>query len=158
MAQERPNRFIEWLTATRQHLPQLRRQAGEWVAFVREEPQRVWDTPAVRYSVYGIGALLAAWIISFTIGLFAPSTPPSAKPQATTADYHVICTDPGCGTRFTIRRPFEFSRFPVECPTCSKQSGHAARLCNSPICRGRWVVPVEGNGVTTCPHCDTRFE
>lgn len=153
MAQERPNRLVEWLAVAREHWPEVRRGISEWTAQVREEPQLIWATPAVRYAVYGTGALLAAWFITFAIGLITPPLPAAAKPQATTADYHVLCTNPACGHHFIINRKFGFRGFPVDCSKCGKNTGAAARQCNSPTCRGKWIVPKESPGQAQCPVC-----
>ncbi|MBI4716652.1 MAG: hypothetical protein HY763_02525 [Planctomycetes bacterium] len=153
MAQEKPNRIVEWVLLMRQHLPVVRQHALDWVAACREEPWRIWHTPAVRYLAYGIGGLVAAWMVVAFVNSFAPPLPASAKPMATTADFHVVCADPGCGHHFLIHRPFGFRRFPVTCPKCDRETGVHARLCGSPQCGGRWVAPAETDGVVVCSQC-----
>jgi len=158
MAQERPNRLAEWFTAARDHAPQVRRSAGEWLQQVREEPRLIWETPAVRYATYGVVALIGGWLVTVAVAMITPPPPAGAKPEATTADFHVLCANDTCGHHFVINRKFGFSKFPVECPRCKKQTGMAARRCDSPTCRGRWIVPVAKDGGLTCPSCGVRFD
>jgi len=157
MAYERPNKFVEWYEAVREHAPAMRRAVKDWWGQVREEPWLIWETPAIRYATYGIGGLLIVWSVTFAIGLLTPPLPPNARPEATTADFHVICTDSSCHHHFVINRDFGFDDFPVACPKCGKETGMAARMCNSPTCRGRWVTPVDADGKRKCPECGAVF-
>jgi hypothetical protein len=124
---------------------------------VKEEPRLFWDTTAVRYTAYGVGGLLSVWLVSWLATSLAPPRPADAKPEATTADFHVICTHPDCGEHFVIHRKFGFNRYPVECPKCRRQTGMAARLCSSSVCQGKWVVPREVDGRQRCPLCNEPF-
>jgi len=151
MAQEKPNLFSEWLMAARTNAPVIREHFQEWLAAVREEPRLLWETTAVRYMTYIIGGLAIVWGLNYAIYLFTPPPPTGTRPQAVTADYHVICTE--CGHHFMIHRPFGFRGFPVQCPACKKMTGVSARRCTSPTCKGRWVAPVMENGHPTCPIC-----
>jgi hypothetical protein len=158
MAQERPNRLVEWYLAAKQQAPRVRESAAEWLGQVKEEPRLLWATPAVRYAVYGTGALVAAWCVTFFVGLFTPARAASAKPAATTADFHVVCANPDCGHHFVINRKFGFGKFPVECTKCRKPTGMAARICASPTCVNRWVVPRATESGLTCPYCNAGFQ
>ena len=153
MAQEKPNPLGEWLNLARRNAPIAREHFNEWLGAVREEPRLLWETSAVRYSTYGLGGLLIAWLAIYLLGLFVPPPPPGARAQATTADFHVICSRPECGHHFQIHRPFGFHNFPVECPACKQTTGVKALLCTSPTCVNRWVVPVEKEGRPFCSRC-----
>lgn len=157
MAQEKPNRLVEWLMLARTQTPVLHERLAIWWTAVREEPRLAWETTAVRYVVYVIGAVVLWRTVAWGIWFISPPPPPDAKPQATTADFHVLCTEPRCGTHFVIHRAFGFDDFPVECPQCKQRTGQAARLCNSPTCDGRWVVPFLRDGTKTCPYCGSVF-
>jgi hypothetical protein len=113
----------------------------------------MWETSAIRYATYSVGAILAVWLVTFVVGFLTPPPPAGAKAVATTADYHVICYDSACAYHFVIQRTFGFHDFPVECPKCKKQTGVAARRCNSAACQGRWVAPIEVDGAKKCPIC-----
>jgi len=153
MAQERPNRLVEWVALIRKNAPIFREQARDWMSEVREEPRLLWEASAIRYAIYGVGAILAIWSVTFLIGMLTPPPPLGAKSEATTADYHVICSDPACGYHFVVQREFGFRGFPIQCPKCNKQAGVSARRCNSATCMGRWIAPIEVNGLMTCPVC-----
>ncbi len=157
MAYEGPNRLAEWYTALREQVPVVRKGFADWLEQVREEPWLIWETPAVRYLVYGFGAFITVWCVTFVIGFITPPPPKGAREQATSADFHVVCVDASCHNHFVMRREFGFDDFPVQCPKCMKQSGQAARPCNSQTCGGRWVAPVEANGKKTCPVCGGVF-
>jgi len=141
MAQEKPSKLAEWVVAIRAHAPELRRAAGEWCEQVRDEPVLLWETPAIRYGVYGLCAMLLVACISFGIRMITPPAPAGAGPEATTADFHVLCAHPECGAHFVIHRKFGFSRFPVECPHCGRTSGQRAVPCTAEDCTQRWVLP-----------------
>jgi len=157
MAYEDPNRLTEWLAAVREHVPTLRRSFGEWWAQIRDEPALLWETPPVRYGAYGVGGLLFVWMMTFAIEMITPPPPAGARPEATTADFHVVCTNATCKHHFVIHREFGFDDFPQRCPKCKKESGQAALRCSSKTCNGRWVAPVVKNGVKTCPICGNAF-
>jgi hypothetical protein len=157
MAQERPNRLAEWLMLVRRQTPIVREHFAAWIEAVREEPRLAWETSAVRYTVYGLAALVLVWFATNLSGWIAPP-PPSAKPAATTADFHVVCSDPNCGYHFVIHRKFGFDDFPVECPKCHHKTGVSARRCNSPTCDGRWVAPLQTDQGLKCPLCGAKLE
>ena len=111
----------------------------------------IWQTPAIRYSAYGLTALLGVWVLSWGIGLVQPA---KTAPPAATADFHVFCTDGSCGHHFVINKGFDFDDFPVVCPKCKKRSGQRAMRCVSKTCRRRWVVPKIKDDEYRCPDCD----
>jgi hypothetical protein len=158
MAQQKPNRIAEWILLLRQNYPVARQHLAEWVVACREQPRLFWETTAVRYAACLVGGLVGVWLISTLVGWFVPPPPPTARPAATTADYHVICTNPRCDSHFVIHRKFGFRGFPVECPRCRQQTGVSARRCLSEQCRGQWVAPVQSHGKLKCPECGREFE
>jgi len=153
MAQEDPNRLTEWVGLVRAQVPVVRQRFEEWLTAVREEPALIWETAAVRYTAYSLGAVLLVLAASWTARGLAPPPPANAKPGATTADFHVICTSPKCGHHFVIHRELGFHRFPVECPACRGKTGMQGRRCYSPTCQGRWVAPQNRDDVLYCPIC-----
>ncbi|MHC4696437.1 MAG: hypothetical protein ACYTFA_06830 [Planctomycetota bacterium] len=153
MAQEDPNRLAEWLLLFRKQAPIVRRHFDDWVEEVREEPRLIWETPAVRYAIYGLVAVALAWGALRVANSIAPQPPPDAQRQAATADFHVVCSNQRCGHHFLIHKKFGFRKFPLVCPKCKQESGHRARRCNSPTCRGRWVAPERVGGMLKCPRC-----
>ncbi len=157
MAYEGPNRLAEWYQALREQLPVVRKAFTDWRDQVREEPELIWQTPAVRYVVYGLGAMMTVWGVTFAIALITPPPPKGAREQATTADFHVVCTDAMCHHHFVMRREFGFDDFPVQCPKCQKQSGQSARPCNSKTCGGKWVAPIVTDSKKVCPVCQGVF-
>lgn len=157
MAQEKPNRLVEWYLLIKRQAPVLREHLLDWSQAVREEPTLLWHTPAIRYAVYLLVGVLLVTTVGWGVNMLTPPPPPGAKPEATTADFHVLCTNPACGVHFAVRRPFGFDDFPVVCPHCHEKSGFAARRCPSPTCKGRWVVPERIDGGTRCPICKTPF-
>ncbi len=158
MAQEERNRLAEWVLTVRERAPLVRERFGDWLHAVREEPYLLWDTSAVRYATYTVGAVVAALILSTVPGMFVPARPEEAKKTATTADYRVICTRESCGHQFIINRKFGFRKFPMPCAACQKNTGVQARLCTSQTCNRKWVAPVEQNRRWYCPHCGEPFE
>jgi hypothetical protein len=158
MPQERPNRLVEWWLLLKRQTPLMRQYVADWFAAVREEPYLIWQTPAIRYAVYGVGGLMLVWIVTGIVSAMVPPPPAGAQPRATTADFHVLCTNPSCGEHFVINRKFGFKAFPVKCIKCGLNTGYAARKCNSSTCRGRWVVPFKEEAVHKCPHCGKAFE
>jgi len=153
MAQEKPNRWVEWLLLIRERAPEIRTRFNEWFYSCREEPRLIWQTPPVRYAVFGLSGLIVIWIVVGLVETFAPAPPAAAQPEATTAVYHVLCTSPDCGEHFAIERHFGFRDFPVECPKCGRKTGERAFKCNSQTCQGRWVIPVMVDDQPTCPIC-----
>ena len=158
MAQEDPNRLIEWLGVLRKAAPRVKQSAEAWVAQMREEPHLIWETPAVRYVVYGVAGLILVLGVRMATEMLTPARSALAKPAATTGDFHVVCTDPTCGHHFVIHRAFGFSKFPVKCPNCERDRGASARKCSSSTCRGRWVAPVHEENGLACPTCGAPFE
>ena len=158
MAQEKPNRLAEWVVLLRRQWPVVQRHGAEWLDACREDPRLIWQTAVIRYGVYGLGLLIGIWLLITVAHSIAPPLPVSATPEATTADFHVVCTDPNCGYHFVIHRPFGFSKFPVDCPRCERKTGEQARPCNSKTCQGRWIAPVDVDGKLTCPHCGAEIE
>ena len=156
MAQEEPNRFVEWFHLLRGQVPVVRQRLKDWVEAVREEPALIWQTTTVRYAVYGLGAVVLLWGASQVAGTIAP--PATARPQAKTADFHVVCTNQDCRHHFVIHREFGYREFPVDCPKCQKRTGAQARPCNSATCRGRWVPLERQDGKLYCPVCGAQFE
>ena len=158
MAQEDPNRLIEWLGVLRKAAPRVKQHFEAWVDQVREEPRLIWETPAVRYVVYGVAGLIVVLVARTATEMLTPARSVSARPAATSGDFHVVCTDPTCGHHFVIHREFGFSKFPVKCPKCERERGASARRCSSSTCRGSWVAPVREDGRLACPTCGAPFE
>ena len=158
MAQEKPNRLVEWLLLARKQWPVARRHFDDWWAAVREEPALFWQTVAVRYVVYGLSAFLLMFVLVKGVSLITPPPPASAKPAATTADFHVVCSNAKCGHHFVIHRKFGFRSFPVVCPHCKNETGIAARKCTSESCKGQWVAPQKSSDGLTCPHCGRKLD
>lgn len=157
MSQEGPNRFAEWLLLLREQIPAVRHRLGVWLSAVQEEPALLWQTNVVRYAAFGGGGLLAVWLLVSLVGMLTPPPPASARPTATTADFHVVCANPSCGYHFVVHRRFGFHDFPVKCPRCGQETGTRALLCNSPTCRGRWVAPRKTAKGALCPVCGMRL-
>lgn len=158
MAQERPSRLVEWLMLVRKQTPILREHFAVWLEAVREEPRLLWETSAVRYAAYGLAGAMLIWMATTFTGWLAPPPPPSARPAATTADFHIVCSDPTCGHHFVLHRKFGFDDFPVECPQCKRLTGVSARRCNSATCGGRWVAPVRSEQEQRCPLCSAKLD
>jgi len=134
MAQESPNRLAEWLMLVRKQMPVAREHIATWLEAVREEPRLAWATSAVRYTVYGLAGVVLIWSATALTGWLTPPPPASARPAATTADFHVVCSDSQCAHHFVINRKFGFDDFPVKCPQCQRETGVSARRCNSAPC------------------------
>lgn len=158
MAQEKQSRLEEWAGIVRAQIPVVRERFDTWVAGVAEDPSLLWQTATVRYTVYVFGAVILFWAVSGVAHMVTPPLPANARPEATTADFHVICANPECGHHFVIHRDFAFDQFPVACPKCKRATGMQARRCNSPTCRGRWVPPESRDGHSYCPVCGAEFE
>lgn len=157
MAQEKPNSLTEWLQAARTQAPIARDRAAEWLAAARDDPALIWRTPAIRYGVYGLAAVVVMVAVRAGIGLFATPVPVDAGPVATSADFHVVCSDEACQSHFVIHRDFGFNDFPVECAKCKKATGQPSRRCHSSTCQGRWVTPKQQGAAKACPHCGSEF-
>lgn len=127
--------------AFREHVPTLRRGIVDWWEAVVAEPALLWETPAVRYGVYGGGGLLAVWLVSLAATMLTPPAPEGAKAEATSADFHVICSNPECHKHFVVHREFGFRGFPVECPRCKERKGLRAVPCTGDHCTQRWILP-----------------
>lgn len=153
MAQERPNRLAEWVVLLREQVPVVRRHLSEWAKACWEEPRLIWETSAVRYATYLLAGMIGLWGVVTMADLIAPPRPVSARPEATQADFHVICSNPDCRHHFVIRRKFGFRKFPVRCPKCGREMGEQARRCTSKACQGRWVLPAKREGLAVCPRC-----
>ncbi|UCE60607.1 MAG: hypothetical protein JSU63_02430 [Phycisphaerales bacterium] len=154
MAQEnRNNPLSEWLLLFRRQAPILRQAFDEWVEEVRGEPRLIWETPAVSYSTYCVGGLLLLWIVAGVANTVAPPKPPDAGPAATTADFHVVCSNERCRHHFVVNKKFGFRGFPVTCTKCGQETGMQARKCNSAACFGRWIIPEKVGNMLKCPHC-----
>ncbi len=149
------SRLVEWFVLVKDEwLPSQRARLVAWGEAVREEPYLICQTPAIRYGVYGLGSLLAVWVLVWTVSLLEPAPVKNARPRATTAAYDVVCTDPTCGHHFMINRKFGFKKFPVECSKCRQRTGQRARRCSSPACSGGFVAPTEVEDQLRCPECD----
>jgi len=158
MPQEDRKRLVEWYELVRGQVPVLRRRFEDWLAAVRKEPALIWETGAVRYTVYGVGLIVLLWSVSLAADMLTPAPPAGARSAATTADFHVVCSDFQCGHHFVIHRKFGFGKFPVVCSRCQQKTGMQARRCSSTICQGRWVAPVNREGRLCCPWCRGQFE
>lgn len=152
MAQESPNRLAEWVLLVRRQAPVIKQQFADWLDACKQEPRLIWETAAIRYTTYLVTGMIVVQVVLSSVTAFQPPLPPSAKAAATTADFHVICTNSACATHFVIHRSFGFDDFPVQCPLCKQETGLAARQCLSSKCHGRWVVPIEKSGMK-CSIC-----
>ncbi len=153
MAQEERNRLVEWFSVLRKQIPVVRRYCLDWFEAVREEPRLIWETDPVRYAVYGLSGLLTVWIALGVLHSVTPPPPASARPEATSADYHVVCSNRSCSHHFVIHRSFGFRGFPVKCSGCAQETGSRALRCTSTSCKGRWVAPVQTERARKCPQC-----
>ena len=151
MPVQKESRLGQWIVALREGWPTVRARMDEWTVAVRQEPALIWATPAVRYTVYVLGGLVAVYLLTWGVGQFQP---PEAAPLAETADFHVLCTAPGCGHHFIINEEFGFDDFPVPCSKCGKESGRRAVRCASKTCGRRWVLPQVKDDEYRCPYCD----
>ncbi len=153
MAQEDPNRLAEWVLLCRRQWPIVKQQIADWVEASRENPSLIWAAPGVRYTTFVLIGVIGVWVLSGLAGAIAPPPPRAARPEATTADYHVICVDPECESHFVINRQFGFGSFPVKCAKCERKTGERAVRCNSQTYKGRWVAPIDEGGASECPRC-----
>ena len=158
MAQEKPNRLVEFVLLLRKQGSVLRQHVVEWLAAIQENPRLLWEAAGIRYFTYLVGGVMLAWGASVIAHSLAPPLPPGAKQLATTADFHVLCSRPECGEHFIINRSFGFRSFPVPCAKCQQTTGNLARQCNSEKCHGRWVRPTPDETGSTCPMCAQPFD
>lgn len=156
MAQEKPNKLAEWLSIVREQSPTWREAVRRWAAHVMEDPSLIWQNAVVRYVTYGLAGIVLLVTVNTIMRAVSPPVPQSAKPEAVTADYHVICTAGNCGHHFVINRRFGFNGFPVTCSQCEKETGSQAIKCPQMTCQ-RWVVPIETETGRYCPECDYGF-
>ncbi len=157
MAQEKPNRFVEWLLIARENYPVLRRRLSAWWEAVREEPALIWRSRGVRYAVYSFALIILLWGTSSLSNSIAGITPENKKERASTGDFHVVCSRAECEHHFVIHREFGFDDFPVKCSKCEQETGTAARRCTSQECKGRWTAPEPRDGTPYCPYCGESF-
>ena len=149
------SRLIAWyLLIKDEWLPAQRQKLGEWWSAVREEPRLLWDTPQVVYGLIGLGGLVVILVAVSLLNAFTPPPPANARPEATTANFHVVCSRSECLHHFMIERNFGFDDFPVECPRCHHQTGQLALRCRSNTCGGRYVPTIEKDGQLHCRICD----
>lgn len=153
MAQESPNRLVEWYLAIRAWLPVARRGVESWVAQVRAEPVLLWESQAVRCTLLGLGGLVVVWLVMTGVNLVALPPPADAQAPSDRAYFHVICSDSACRHHFTIYEKKSFDGFPVKCPRCGKLDGEQARQCFSKSCAGRWTVSQLRDKQPVCGSC-----
>lgn len=158
MAQEKPNRLSEWVLLIRKKSPVVREHLADWVAEVRKEPRLLWETAAVRYTVYLVAAIALLAGTKCGVRMVTPAPPASAKEPAHTADFHVLCGDSRCAHHFVINRKFGFEKFPVACPKCKAMTGQRAVKCYSAQCQGRWVAIDDSSGPAKCARCGGALE
>lgn len=149
------NRLVTWyLLVKDEWLPTQRRRLEEWWSAVRAEPRLAWETPQVRYGVFGLGIVAAVLVVASLFNALTLPPPAAARPEATTANFHVVCSNPTCGHHFLIVGKFGFDDFPVNCPRCNQKTGQRALRCKSSVCQGRYVPTVEKDGQLHCRICD----
>jgi len=139
MPVEKESKLSVWIAALREWVPMVRARTVDWWMVVRENPVLIWQTPAVRYTVIGIGGLIAVLVLRWFLLAMAPDSAGGGKPTRT-AQFHVICDSPDCGHHFAITREFKFKKFPVQCPKCNKKTGYRAVLSTSGPDKGQWVI------------------
>ncbi len=139
MPVDKESRLALWIGAVREWAPTVRPRLVEWWEVIRENPVLIWQTPAVRYSVYGLGLIVAVLVLQWGASLLLPPQMVGSEP-ARTAQFHVLCSNPSCGHHFVIERKFKFKDFPVQCPKCHQQTGHRAVRVNTGPDRGKWVI------------------
>ena len=158
MAQEDPNRLVEWFEAARERWPEVRQSIVDWIEDVRSEPQLLLESRTVRMTAAGIALVVAALLLSWMARSCSPIPPGATEVVAETADFHVVCRHEDCAYHFVVHRDFGFHRFPVGCPRCDRLTGERARRCFSASCRGRWVPPEQDDEERFCPRCGERFD
>ena len=147
------NRWMEWWEITRSRKEAARIGLREWWEAVKAEPELVWQTPAVRYTTFLIGALIAVIAVRTAIDMLQPVDPALMTPLAKTANFDVICSNARCGRHFIIERKFKFRKFPVSCPYCELKTGQRALRCTSKTCRSKLVLTVRVDGQVHCADC-----
>jgi hypothetical protein len=146
------DRWTEWRQIARERIEVARHGLREWADACREEPVLIWQTPAVRYTVYSIGALVIILILRGAVGLLEPKGV-SHQPRAATANFDVICDNAECQHTFAIQRKFKFRKFPVTCPHCNERTGQRALRCPSESCRGRLARTIKKDDGWYCAEC-----
>ena len=144
------SKFAEYRVAFKEWRDTAKTRLGEWKDAVREEPALIWQTTAIRYTVYALGGFMALFSVLWLLSLFQPA---EVRPPARTADFHVLCTNRACGRHFVINRKFNFDDFPVVCPECQQKTGYQAMRCTSKQCGGRWVISKAQAGDYRCSQC-----
>lgn len=147
------NRWTEWLEITRERKDVARLALREWWVAVKAEPELFWQTPAVRYAAYGLGALMVIFAMRTAIEMLQPVDPKLMTPRAKTANFDVICSNPQCRQHFLIERKFKFRRFPVTCRYCDQETGRQALRCTSEACRGKLVMTARVDSKHQCTAC-----
>ncbi len=150
------NRWLEWLEIGKARRESASINLREWWTAAKEEPELVWQTPAVRYTTYITGGLLMVLALRTAVDMFQPVNPAMMTPPAKTAYFDVICSNAACGRHFVIERKFSFHRFPVTCPFCKQPTGQRALRCPSATCHGRMTIVTEVQGQPTCQVCGIR--
>ena len=148
------SKLAKVIVAFREWLPTVKPYLQERYAFVRDTPGLVWRLPEVKYPLIALGGLLVVGLLRFVIGFLSPVPGDSFKPQATTGDFQVVCTNEQCKKRFVINRKFKFDDFPVECPACKQHTGRRALRCHSKACRGQLVPTEIRSGDYVCRQCN----
>ncbi len=154
------NRLSQWIIALREFLPTIKPRLRDRYIPLHETPTLAWHYPEIKYTTYLLAALVMIWLVRFAIVLIQPGPPESFKPQATTADFQVFCTNPQCPSHdqlFVIHREFGFHGFPVECPVCKKLTGLRALKCFSPTCNGKLIPARYENSHWVCTVCGQVF-
>ncbi len=153
MAQENPNKLVEWYLALKEWAPTVPQHFRAWLEAVRAEPYLIWQTHTVRDVTYGMGCIVLLIVASSLPEWIAGPPPADAQPQAVTAYFDVICTEPDCGYHFSSKQKMSFHKFPIRCLRCKKRTAVHARRCMSEACDGKLVAPVKIEKSLRCPHC-----
>ncbi len=139
MPVEKESRIARWIAALREWAPTIRPRLEEWWEIIRQNPMLIWQAPAVRYSAYGLGLIVALLVLRWGTSSLLPPQMVGGEP-ARTAQFHVLCSDPACGHHFVIERKFKFKDFPVQCPKCRQKTGYRAIQVHSGPDRGKWII------------------
>ena len=154
MPPQQQNRLVAWyLLVKDEWLPGQWQRLVAWSAAARREPYLIWQTPQIRYAVYGLGALAGVWLLVWMATLLEPAPSQGVRSRAQTANFHVVCSNPQCKHHFVIVRKFGFKRFPVTCTRCDQKSCQRARRCFSPTCNRRFVIPITSEARLRCSEC-----
>ncbi len=148
------NQWVEMWAAAKERRESATEELRQWYDAAKAEPTLIWQTPLVRYAVYGLGAFVVIMVVRTGIVMLQPADSARFQPRATTAHFDVICSNESCGRHFKIERRFKFREFPVDCPYCKMPNGELALRCGSDTCRGRLVITVEEKKAIYCAHCD----